>query len=114
MGTEETIGMPVLALAKQVQIHIAKLRREAIGVMMNMFVVLVITPDQPIVVRKHRRVPLPLEKVGAIDTLHFMPALGNAYLFGMGQEDPDHNLVILFMPSQYFEGIMMARFDNTF
>ncbi len=70
MRAEEAIGVPVFALAEQVQVEIGDLRREAIGIVGDMLVVIRVAPDQPVALRHLIGLALPFKQVGIGDALH--------------------------------------------
>ncbi len=112
VGTEETVGVPVLAFAEQMQIQIAQLGWEAVGVVMHVFAVLIIVPDQTIALRQVLLGTPPFEKIGAFDTLHGQFALGDGDTFRMGQKDPHQHFIALFVASQDFERIVMTGLND--
>jgi hypothetical protein len=112
VGTKEAVGVPVLAFAEQMQIQIPKLGREAVGVMMHVFEVLIIVPDQTIL---HWQVLLgtpPFEHIGSFDTLHGQLTLGDGDAFRMRQKDPHQRFIALFMATQDFERIVVTGLND--
>ena len=59
----------MFAFAKQIEIEILQLRREAIGIVGNMFVIVGIAPDQPVALWNLVGLTLPFEKIGIWNAL---------------------------------------------
>lgn len=112
MCTQETVGVPVLALIEEVQVHITKLRRETIRVMVYVFASFIIVPDQAVAVGNEFCRAFPLEEVGVFNAVEFKITFGNRDMFGMWQEHAYQNLAILFMPPQDLKGVMVTGVDN--
>ena len=110
---QETVGVPVLAFAEQVQVEIGHLRREAVGIVGNMLVVVRIAPDQPVAFRHLIGLALPLEQIGVGNPLQRQVAFSDMDLLRMGQVSAHHDLFILGMAAQHGKGVMVAGFDDT-
>jgi hypothetical protein len=108
MGAQEAVSMPVLAFMKEVQVHITKQRRKAVGIMVDMFMVLVVMPDEAITIRHLLSRTMPFKKVAVFDALHLQLAFRNHHALGMWQENPYQDPVIQFTSPEYLERVMMT------
>ena len=75
---EEPVGVPVLALAEQVQVEVADLRRETVRVVGRPGIAVLVLPAQAVVQRDAAGVATPLEEVGVGHALERNPGLLDA------------------------------------
>ena len=104
--------MPVSALAEQMQIEIADLRAEAIGVMPGGRTAVVIGPAQPVAMRDGVCRTLPLEQVCAADAPHGGRRFGDLDFTRSGDQCPDGRGLGTFVAAQYGKRVVMTGFDN--
>ncbi len=112
MGTEEAVGVPVAALAEQVQIEVLELRTEAVGVVPCVAVALLVVPVQTVVLRHFGRIALPLEQVRAFNPAQVDSGPLDADALGLWQKGFDQATPFCHMPAEDCEGIVMARFED--
>ena len=108
----KAIGMTMPALAEKVKIEIRQLWRIGIGIVSDMFVMLPIPPDQPIMLRQAIRLAPPFEKITSRQALQGDVALGDKYLGGMWIESPHHDLLAIRVPPENTKRFMMSCFAN--
>ena len=104
--------MAVAALGEQMEVEIAQLWREGVGIACNAFVPAVGARDQAVVLGQVLPGAAPLEHVAVLQAGHRHPALGNAKLGGTWHEGAHHDLVTLYMAAQNREWIVMACFAD--
>jgi len=112
MSTQKTIGMTVTALAEKMKIEISQLRSIGVRIVGDMFVVVSIAPDQPIMLGQAVRLAPPFEKVASRNTLQWEVAFGNGYLGGIRHEGTHHGQPIFFVSTQDGEWIMVTCFAD--
>ncbi len=112
VGTEEAIGMPVSALAEEVQVEVLQLRWKAIGVVVPVAVTGAVLPLQGIALRDLGPIALPDEQVCPIDPLQVWAAVRQADPLGLGQVDPHHDPGLGDVASEEGEGVMVAGLED--
>ncbi len=112
MGAKEAVGVPVAALAKEVQVEVPQLGREGIGVDEGMNLALGIGPVQAIIQRDQGGVALPDEEVRARDARDLQAGASHSHPFRLGQEEPQGAAAFGDMAAKDREGVMMARLQN--
>ena len=110
--TEEPVGVPVPALAEQVQIEVAELRREGIGVVGRQCVAVLVVPAEAVVRGDLAAVAAPLEEVRVGDALERDPALLDRDRACVGEEGPHEHAVVGRVATEHGEGIVVARLGD--
>ena len=75
---EKPMGMAVSSFAKQMQVEVADLRRESVGIVRDVLAMAVVAPDQAMVARQCPSIAAPLEDIAAGQSRHLLPVLGDA------------------------------------
>ena len=104
--------MPVLTLAEQVHVEVRQLGRITVRIVGDMLAVLVVTPDNPVVLRYLLGVPFPLEDVRTLDPLQPVVAFGDTDFLRMGQEHPYLHSPLLLVPAEHLERIVLPGLDE--
>ncbi len=112
VGAEEAVGVPVASLAEQVQIKVAELGREAVGVAMMVRRFLRVVPVEEVALGHLSRLSLPDEQVCSGDALQLDLALDDAHPFRFGQERTHRTAAVVDVAAEDLEGVVMAGFDD--
>ena len=107
VGAQEPVGMPVLALAEQVQVEIRKLRGEIIRVVGDVFVMTLVPPDESVSLGYLAPGAPPFEDVRFRDALHGQFPFGDGHLDAIGKMRPHHGLFAIRVSPQNGEGIVV-------
>jgi hypothetical protein len=107
-GAQQAVGVAVPALAEQVEIEVGELRPVGVGVMGDVFAMIAVAPDEPVVLGQPR-LPAPFEEVAVRDALEADVPLRDRHLLRPGVEHPDQFLAAVAMAPEHGEGIVVAR-----
>ena len=112
VGAEEAIGVPVPALAEEVQVEVLRLGWETIGVVVPVAVTGAVLPLQGIALRDPGPIALPDEEVGPIDPLQARTAVRQADRLRLRQIDPHHDPGLGDVAPEEREGVMVAGLED--
>ena len=112
VGAEKAVGVPVPALAEEVQVEVRELWREGVGIDQPVNLALGIGPVDLVARRHQGGVALPDEEVRARDAGYLKRGAGHPDMLGLGQEEPQAAQAVVDMPPQDVEGVVVAGFDD--
>ncbi len=109
---QAAVGVPVLALAEEMQVEVGELRQEGVGIMSQALVMAAIDPDQPVMERQIASIAPPFEQVAFAHSRKRTHAFENPHLVRMGQKDAHDGLFAILMAPQQGEGIVVPRLQQ--
>ena len=109
---QKPIGVPVAALAEEVEIEIRELGRKAVGIVMDVMVTGGIDPVDSVTLGNLGRRTLPKEKIRSFDPGEGLGCLDQGNRLGARQEHADHCPVALEVPAENLERVVVTRLDD--
>ena len=100
--------MMVASLVEEVDVKVRHLRPVRVGIVIDVLPVLLVAPNQPIVLWKLGAVTAPFEKITLRNAFELQVALRNRDLIRLRIKNAHQGLFAVGMAAQYPKGVMVA------
>ena len=111
-GAKEVVRLQMLAFREQMEIEVGKLGSICVRIVRDVFAMLVIAPDQTVMVGQCGNIATPLEDGRPMHARHAPISLGDRHLGRMGQMRADKDALVRRMSAQHRERVVVARLQD--